>query len=383
MYGFLTSVGCAPSQLPLHYSCAFGSSEEVLYVLTEAYPEGINAKDKRQRTPLHFALSNAGRKTVPAAVRLLVSLNRDIVNAIDNGPVPLRVLAEYAATIKREDENREEKRESVFRCLDYLLKAEPEPTAGFLTALQSLPDWLSERAVVMPGVQILLNEKISRPFPTAVLMLDFYILIMIVVSYSMNVTKSIELRFNGDPTDHSIPGGQLVPLYLGAAYFALREIVQVMSLISLKSFHIWLYDPSNYLNVAFVFIILFWAIRMQTGSGNNDAFRIGAAVSITIVWVKFVAYLRNVMIEFAVFVGGVFYVVRRLAAFLTALCVILLAFAQMFFTVFQQTPYCKEQPNQYESMDVITYRKEYCVSSSSVNRLACLTMYTLFPRGPM
>jgi ankyrin repeat protein len=113
------TIACPIQQLPLHYACAFGASEEVLYVLTEACPEAINAKDKRERTPLHFALSNAGRKTVPAAVRLLLSLNREIVNSIDNGPVPLRVLAEYAATIKREDENREEKRESVFRCLDY------------------------------------------------------------------------------------------------------------------------------------------------------------------------------------------------------------------------------------------------------------------------
>lgn len=340
-------------QLPLHYACAFGASEEVLYVLTEACPEAINAKDKRQRTPLHFALSNAGRKTVPAAVRLLLSLNREIVNSIDNGPVPLRVLAEYAATIKREDENRDEKRESVFRCLDYLLKADPEPTAGFLTALQSLPEWLSERAVVMIGVQNLLNEKISRPFPTAVLMLDFYILVMIVISYSLNVTHSIELRFGGQDNSDAIPGRQLVPLYLGAAYFAGREIVQVMSLISLKSFSLWLYDPSNYLNVVFVFIILYWTGRMQTGSGNDDSFRIGAAVCITVIWVKFVAYLRNVMIDFAVFVGGVFYVVRRLAAFLTALCVILIAFAQMFFTVFQQSAYCKEQPYMNESMEVM------------------------------
>jgi hypothetical protein len=56
------------------------------------------------------------------------------------------------------------------------------------------------------------------------------------------------------------------------------------------------------------------------------------------------------MIDFAVFVGGVFYVVRRLAAFLTALCVILIAFAQMFFTVFQQTAYCTTD-NPYSGPD--------------------------------
>ena len=83
---------------------------------------------------------------------------------------------------------------------------------------------------------------------------------------------------------------------------------------------------------------------MQTGTGETESFRIGATVSVVIVWVKLLAYLRNVMIDFAVFVGGVFYVIRRLAAFLTALGIILIAFAQMFFTVYQQSDYCLYQP---------------------------------------
>lgn len=202
--------------MPLHYACAFGASEDILYVLTEAYPEAIKTKDKRNRTPLHFALSNAGRKTVPAAVRLLLSLDPDIVDSIDKGPLPLRVLAEYALTIKKEDEKREEKRESVRRCLEHLLNANPEPTADFLTALQSLPDWLSERAVVLPVVQIILNEKISQRFPTAVLMLDFYVLVMIIYSYSVNVVQSIENRSDEDPANDAIDTKHLVPLYVGA-----------------------------------------------------------------------------------------------------------------------------------------------------------------------
>jgi hypothetical protein len=354
----LSSTGAArmPDEigmLPLHYACAFGASEEVLYVLTEAFPEAMEAKDERERTPLHFALSNAGRKTVPSAVRLLLSLNPRIVNSINKGPLPLRVLAEYAGTIKTDQADHEEKRDSVRRCLEHLLNAKPDPTADFLTSLQSLPEWLQEKAVVMPVVQHLLNEKISQRFPTAVLMLDFYILTISIVFYSLNVVDSLAKRSNNDPNDDAIATSQLVPLYIGACYFALREIVQVISLISLKSFHIWLHDPSNYLNVVFVFLILFWSLRMNYGVGDADAFRIGATLSVTIIWIKFLAYLRNMLIDFAVFVGGVFYVVRRLAAFLTALGVILIAFAQMFFTIFQQTPYCTDQPNDSLPDDVL------------------------------
>ena len=127
-------------------------------MLTGAYPEAITTQDRRGRTPLHFALSNAGRRAAPAAVRLLVSSNRDIVNSRGGSSNPLRVLAEFAATIRNDDEQKE----SVQKCLEHLLNAEPDPTADFFTALQSLPDWLSEKAVVMEVVQTLLNEKISE-----------------------------------------------------------------------------------------------------------------------------------------------------------------------------------------------------------------------------
>lgn len=299
-------------------------------MLTDAYPEAIKTKDRRHRTPLHFALSNAGRKTVPSAVRLLLGLNKDIVNSIDGGPLPLRVLSEYTLTIKGGDDKREEKRESVQRCLEHLLNAQPNPTADFLTTLQSLPDWLSERAVVMPVVQTMLNLKISRRFPTGVLMMDFYVIVMIIVIYSYAVVLSIKLRFDvNNKSGDAIDSRKLVMLYCGATYFLIREIVQIISLISLKSFKIWLYDPSNYLNIAFVFLVLYWTVRMDSGTGDNDWFRVGSTVSVIALWVKLLAYLRNILIDFAVFVGGVFYVVKRLAAFLTALCVILIAFAQV------------------------------------------------------
>jgi len=129
---------------------------------------------------------------------------------------------------------------------------------------------------------------------------------------------------------------------LGGAYFLMREIIQLISLLSLKAFNVWVYDPSNWLNLLFVFLVLFWAGRMDAGTGSRNFFKIGAALSVTILWVKMLAYLRNVMIEFAVFVGGVFYVVNRLAAFLISLGIILVAFMQMFYTLYLETPMCDD-----------------------------------------
>ena len=305
--------------------------------------------DVKNRTPLHFALSNAGRKASPGAVRHLLTLDRRLVNSVNGGPLPLRVLSEFAHTLRKN--GTEEDKANVVKCLEHLLNAEPNPTADFFTALQGLPHWLSEKAVVMASVQVLLNDKISQRFPTFVLMCDFFCLILVIVVYSITVIDSINNRTNESIVDAALKTGYMIPLYFGAGYFFVREVVQILSLISLKSFHIWLYDPSNWLNVIFIFLVTFWAIRMNTGTGNDDYFRYGTAFTVIVLWLKVLAFLRNMLIDFAVFVGGVLFVVQRLAAFLTALGVILVAFSQMFMTVFRQTPYCNDLPNQDLSPD--------------------------------
>jgi hypothetical protein len=329
---------------PLHYACAYGASEESLFVLTAAFGDAMSACDRSGRTPLHFALSNAGRKASPGAVRHLLNLDKKLANSQGNGPLPLRVLVDFSIGLKKSG-NTDAVHESVEKCLEFLLKADPEPTADFFTALQSLPDWLSEQAVVMPSVQMLLNEKISQRFPTAVLLLDFYFLTMIIISYSINVIDSIERRFSDNKSDQ-IATRVLGPLYVGAGYFLMREVIQMISLASLNSFHSWVYDASNWLNVVFIFLVLYWTIQMNIGGGDANHFRTGSALTVIFLWLKVLAFLRNMLVEFAVFVGGVFYVVQRLFAFLISLGVILVGFAQMFVTVYQQTSRCGKE---YES----------------------------------
>jgi len=327
--------------IPLHYACAYGASEEALYVLTDAYHEAISTRDRGARTPLHFALSNAGRKASPGAVRHLLCLDPTLANS-NGGPLPLRAIADYSQSFKRNQiSGDEEDKENVQECLKHLLNANPDPTADFFTALQSLPEWLSEKAVVMPSVQYLLNEKISQRFPTAVLMTDFYVICLIIVTYSFHVLTSIEYRFKDSKSDIGLSFRILSPLYIGCAYFLLREIIQMISLISLKSFDIYVRDPGNWFNVAFIVFVLYWTILMQTGGGEADSFRTGTAISVIVLYLRFLNFLRNVSIEFAVFAGGVFYVFRRLVAFLIVLVIILIGFTQMFVTDFSQREYCK------------------------------------------
>jgi hypothetical protein len=299
--------------------------------------------DRMGRTPLHFALSNAGRKAAPAAVRLLLRLHKEIVNATGGGPLPLRVLSEYSTTVQKGDESQ---REAVLRCLELLLTSNPDPTADFFTTLQSLPDWLQERAVVMPLVQVLLNQKIAERFPTGVLVADFFVQLAVISFYAITVKEAIDQKFiNGPADEYYMDMRYLIPLYLGAAYFFVRTLVQILSLLALKALHVWVYDPSNWLDVIYIFTVIFWATRMVHATGDEDRFRNGLAFSAVFLWLKLLAFLRNTYIDFAVFLGGLFYVVRRLVAFLCCLIITLIAFSSMFYTIYLSSDHCEDAPN--------------------------------------
>ena len=240
--------------------------------------------------------------------------------------------------------------DSVEECLKRFLEAKPNPTADFFTALQSLPESLREKAVLVRVVQELLNQKIGQRFPTAILLLDLYLQIIVAVFYTFAVYESIVGRFssssdsNADNTEDSAAfvaqWRYLGWLYVGLTYFLVQEIVQLISLISLKASWIWLKDPGNWLNVIYIGFLGSWTVFMSTGWCDRDIFRTGAAISFGFIWIKFLSYLRNILIDFAVFSGGVFHVLRRLLAFLMCLTIILIAFSRMFFTLFYETEYC-------------------------------------------
>lgn len=286
--------------------------------------------DKNGRTPLHYVLVNARNKSAPAAVRVLLSLNKDLVNPVGGSPNPIYVLADYAATVKQLEV---EERETTQACLKHLLAANPDPTADFFTALQSLPRYLQERAVVTKEVQELLNEKITKRFPTFILMMDFYVQVLIAFCYAFAVQKCL------DDKEPNIV--DIVVLWAGASYFLVRELIEIMSLAALRALKIYLFEPSNWLNVTYIVLIYVWTGLMHIQRGQVHRIRIGLAVTVLIIWVRFLAFLRNMLIDFAVFIDGVLHVIRRLVAFLICLIIILVAFSRMMFTLYYRSDYCE------------------------------------------
>lgn len=365
--------------LPMHYACAYGTSPLVLKVLANAYPESLFAKENKGRTPMHLAMVNAHRDASPGVLSFLIENEGEkTVNTRDHeGNLPLHLLN---LGLKGLSMDEPDKLHNVRECLKIYLAAAPDASADFLAALQDLPEWLQEVAVVSPHVRNILNKKIIQRFPTSILMMDGYMLMLIIVCFEMATTVHIDHRFfdvsdaaaNSTSTADSTRmlkiererpdeiGEVKVQLYLlllGASYFLFREAMQIAALWSLGAVSSWFYDTTNWLDLAVILLVFYYSILMQiivnnvmegeelkeSPGVNRESFRAGCAFTKGVLWMAVIFFLKSTSVDFAVFLGGVFYVVQRLVAFLLAVGVILLAFAQMFFIAYQQKEVCTQQ----------------------------------------
>jgi hypothetical protein len=164
-------------------------------------------------------------------------------------------------------------------------------------------------------------------------------LLLIIIFFEIASRAHIDLRFEGGVTEHAAP---LVITFIGATYFMCRELVQIISLWSLGSTSGWFCDPTNWLDITVIVLVYYYSTLMTNPEfGISDqSFRSGVAFTKGVLWCAVIYFLKSTLVDFAVFVGGVYYVLQRLAAFLLAVGVILLAFAQMFFIVYTDSEIC-------------------------------------------
>ncbi|KAL7482382.1 hypothetical protein ACHAW6_008048 [Cyclotella cf. meneghiniana] len=337
--------------LPIHYASAYGTTREVLQVLLENYPESLARKENKGRNPLHLAMVNAHRKYSPTVVEFLLEQGAsDIINVYDDdNHLPIHLLA----MLSKFPPDKVWERKNAADCLKLYLDYKPQASADFLTAVQTLPEWLRDIAVISDHIQNILNHKIVMRFPTMILILDFFFLIFCIVLFEITTGDTIDYLFTiGDENVHPPASTATVALMLMCgAYFLLREVVQIVSLVALGNFSAWLWDLGNSLDVAVILLVFFFGSIMLTGEPlvSDEAFRNGAAITKGILWMSVISFLKSTQVEFSVFVSGVIYVVQRLSAFLLALGVILLMFAQMFYIVYAETEPCECGKNYTEA----------------------------------
>jgi len=174
-------------------------------------------------------------------------------------------------------------------------------------------------------------------------------LVTMIVCFELATTRFIEQLVGIPFKSLETP---LILLYITTGYFFLRELIQVIASLTLGTFTSWLYDTTNWLDVLVITLVTYYSTIMTTeepqlmkGSGDAsdpyETFRTGTALTKGVLWTAVIFFLKSTQVDFAVFLNGVFYVVQRLVAFLIAILVILISFAQMFWVVYLEKPVCK------------------------------------------
>jgi hypothetical protein len=163
--------------------------------------------------------------------------------------------------------------------------------------------------------------------------------------FEITTGQTIDYLFTKDTGDEIPTSGafnfQVVVTLFCGGYFLLREVVQIISLVALGNFGSWLWDMGNWLDALVIFFIFYFgSVMLAMNPVDKEMFRSGVALAKLVLWTGVISFLKSTQVEFSVFVSGVFYVVQSLAAFLMALCVILLMFAQMFYIVYAETEFC-------------------------------------------
>jgi hypothetical protein len=183
--------------------------------LISAHPKALNVTDIKGFLPLHYALSNCDQEDCAAVVKTLLDHDRSVMTIdFEHKHHPLYVLANRANRLK--GIKLVEGQANAVKSMNLFLDLGPMTTTNFFTALHTLPKWLLEKAVVHPKVQELLNDKISRRFPTAVMMIDFYAISTVLISFAFLVIEAIDIRADETLEENGVKSSKISKFVLEA-----------------------------------------------------------------------------------------------------------------------------------------------------------------------
>ena len=311
--------------------------EETIRVLVTNFPQALVKRDGRGRDPLLFAvaITRTNPKQAPKVVALLLDLEsvyaprKNLVETTEDTTIPFQYLATVASKIKLQEETKHICN-SIKECLRLLLGSGPEHSPRMLSTLRTLPRWLLPTAVLSPNVQQILDEKIKERFPTVLLVSDLYMQIVIIYFFQQGI-----ISMDDNPRIYA------VPLFVGGCYFQLRELIQIFTLIWFGSFRTflsgWLLHISDLLDqVYIVAVIVCGCFFFKEGPSPMDQTQlIIMTISAGLFWAKLFLWLRRINVDFSVFVSGVFYVTGSVMPYMQIIAIFLIAFTQMFQTVFR------------------------------------------------
>jgi hypothetical protein len=239
--------------------------------------------------------------------------------------------------------------------LQLYLQLKPKANNKFYILLQRLRDDDLKKAVLDSYVQDKIQEAVKKRLPTLILMLDFDFILAVLICFGIAVSCYNDYLY-GDYNAYSCQTLSCIYPHLntilgvvifGGVYFLIREVMQILSLVSIGHFWTWLSDPSNFVDVICIVIMLVWpmlmiteAVERESSAAIKEAFRSSSTLAAGFLFLLVFSLLKRIFFNFAVFVRGFIIVFYNLSSFLVVLVIIITAFALMFYSMLSGSIEC-------------------------------------------
>jgi len=363
------NVQAEDGKYPIHFASAFGYPTSVISVLAEFFPDAIqNYRDNQGRTPLHYAMSNCALPSSNKTIRVLLKFVPDVVDAHDHrNKTPLDFLL---MNVPKRYEMEDKTVKNIETCLDNYLDGKPKATFYFMTSLTKLPDWLKDFAVEKDSVKELLNRKLTEKIPTAIYVIQIYMYFIIVLSLPKAAKAYIEQK--------PISQQNFISVILVTSYFLVWELIQMIGSISLSEFRRYLFNLGNIVDLGLIACLAYIGVELSlvykneqycdledsTCKTSMNFFRSVTVITLSLIFLSSLKFIQSIIVEFAVFVNGVVFVIKRIfEAFIWVLAIFVLAFSQIFFFMFRSSDNCETLDTEDKSQIFA-----HCTFSRSVLR---------------
>ena len=134
--------------------------------------------------------------------------------------------------------------------------------------------------------------------------------------------------------------------------------------------------------------VLFWiagngTLFFNEIEKNAHLLRTFTVVTQGVLWIAVIIYLKSILEEFSVFVGGLYFVIRGLGAFVVSVGILLISFSLMFLTVYTGSELCtKDEYDEYLIPHENCYESfPHCSFGNSTLKVFTM-MVSLPPRKP-
>lgn len=248
--------------------------------------------------------------------------------------------------------------------LDVLLKCKPHGTLRFICYLKNLPSWVFFHALANIHVEKILNKTMAHAFCSAVLTLDFYARVMLIVAFTVAVTnRTINFNASGTEDRSSLydEGWEEPCLFAGIAYLIARELGQMMAFISSKMLCRLLSDLWNWLDLACIMLLFFstthlfdttvWALPVDNVLDDTHVHTLVMATA-GVVWLMMFSFLKSTYLSFSVFVSGLLHVLRILIPFVITSGIVLSSFALMYHIDSADSSMCPTETDETSFMEL-------------------------------